>query len=551
MIYQARSVGNSKGIGYPEELVIYYSLQTGTNAKFTQIDTISSKATDQKVYFAFSKIIECRQIMIEWKKIHNTNDYPNKASACDIIFLYPEYGNIDNTLLNAFDSTDYTQLTLSQSYKNKNQTKMLQDSKKYQYNDYMKEYITRIVNILNGKLKYDPKREFTTTQKTETNLIEKRGELEKYSKEVLKMYFGATNRQSMGIYARANEKITVFVKSSVDTDPLPKIQFTQYIGRSYGSPWLGEVNELKLGKQTLVCDDFKVDNLKIPTFFGGPLYLINPYNNTEQNTVYIYVEGGTLFPTYKIGGNKEKYLEELKECINLNKKNNKTYFDITELSSNKAMITVRASDAYKIYSNKNNISPDNNLKGLDDYLEKLYIFDGIQFDKKQPYYNIKNNYLKINFRYSQPSSESGLAYAHYEHVGLFKDNWFERVLNFNIKTVSWGLTHEIGHMMDIRERVVSETSNNMLSKYYDAYLCGNNTWGVKDHQVNKIKYLTDDDTDDKLRGCKDIDNPSSCKGFLTNRELNYLIWWDLESFHHGYWSKLDNMYRFNNTLPKV
>ena len=214
------------------------------------------------------------------------------------------------------------------------------------------------------------------------------------------------------------------------------------------------------------------------------------------------------------------------------------------------MITVRASDAYKIYSNKNNISPDNNLKGLDDYLEKLYTFDGIKFEKKQPYYNIKNNYLKINFRYSQPSSESGLAYAHYEHVGLFKDNWFERVLNFNIKTVSWGLTHEIGHMMDIRERVVSETSNNMLSKYYDAYLCGNNTWGVKDHQVNKIKYLTDDDTDDKLRGCKDIDNPTSCKGFLTNRELNYLIWWDLESFHHGYWGKLDNMYRFNNTLPE-
>ena len=52
-----------------------------------------------------------------------------------------------------------------------------------------------------------------------------------------------------------------------------------------------------------------------------------------------------------------------------------------------------------------------------------------------------------------------------------------------------------------------------------------------------------------LRGCIDIDNPTSCKGFLTNRELNYLIWWDLESFHHGYWGKLDNMYRFNNTLP--
>ena len=76
-----------------------------------------------------------------------------------------------------------------------------------------------------------------------------------------------------------------------------------------------------MGKQTLVCDDFKLNNnLKIATFPGGPLYLINPYDYSEQNPFYIYVEGGTLFPTYKIGGNKEKYLEELKECINLNKK---------------------------------------------------------------------------------------------------------------------------------------------------------------------------------------------------------------------------------------
>ena len=247
MVYQAWSLGNNKGIGYPEELVIYYSLQSGTNAKFTQIDTISSKATDQKVYFIFSKIIECRQIMIEWKKIHNAGAYPNKASAHEIIFLYPEYGYIDNTLLNAFDSSDYTQLTLSQSYKNKNQNQMLQDLNKYQYNDYMKEYIARIIDIINGKLKYDPKREFTTIPKSGTNVVSNRGDLEKYSRMVWKMYYGVTNRQTMGIYARANEKITVFVKSSVDTNPLPKIQFTQYIGDSTGNVWLGKINELKLG----------------------------------------------------------------------------------------------------------------------------------------------------------------------------------------------------------------------------------------------------------------------------------------------------------------
>ena len=48
MIYQAYSSGINIGIGYPEELNIYYSLQTGKNAKFTLIDNIKSIATDKK-----------------------------------------------------------------------------------------------------------------------------------------------------------------------------------------------------------------------------------------------------------------------------------------------------------------------------------------------------------------------------------------------------------------------------------------------------------------------------------------------------------------------
>ena len=34
MIYKAWSFANSKGVGYPDELNIYYSLQIGTNVKF-------------------------------------------------------------------------------------------------------------------------------------------------------------------------------------------------------------------------------------------------------------------------------------------------------------------------------------------------------------------------------------------------------------------------------------------------------------------------------------------------------------------------------------
>ena len=99
--------------------------------------------------------------------------------------------------------------------------------------------------------------------------------------------------------------------------------------------------------------------------------------------------------------------------------------------------------------------------------------------------------------------------------------------------------------MDISERESNETSNNMISKYYDAALSKYNSWGVS-HQNNKIRYLTEDNIDDKLRGCKDK-NITNCKGFLKNIPLNYLIWWDLESIFHGYWGKLDNMYRYNSS----
>jgi len=547
MIYQAYSASGNLGLGYPEELNVYYSLQTGTNAKFTLADNIKTTKTDKKVVFTFTKILECYQINLEWKKISSStvSSFANKATAKDIIFLFPETQYLNSTFTNIYDKNDYRQLTLSQSFKNyQNQNLLTSDLNKYGYNDYMKEYIKRFIAILKGELKYDPKREFTTELNTKVNKIDQWGDITIYSKNVLKMYWGATNKQSTGIYGRANEKITIYVKSTKSTDPLPKIQFTQYIG-TYRN-WLGKVYYLKSGKQTITVDNFILeDNLKIPTFPGGPAYLINPYNSTEQGQIYIYIEGGTLFPIIKLGGDETEYKQKLIECINLNKKDNKTYFDITELSSNRAMITVRASDAYKVYSNSNNITPLKNLAEWDAFIKKLYIFDGIQFRTNQPYYDSKNNYLKIHYKYSQSDT---LAYSYTEFVGIHRDDWIIPALNFNIKQIGWGFAHETGHIMDISERVLSETSNNMISKYYDAYLCGNNTWGVNDHQKNKIKYLAPDNINDRLRGCKDS-NTTNCKGFTKNIGLNYLIWWDLESMHHGYWGKLDNMYRFNNTFP--
>jgi hypothetical protein len=101
-------------------------------------------------------------------------------------------------------------------------------------------------------------------------------------------------------------------------------------------------------------------------------------------------------------------------------------------------------------------------------------------------------------------------------------------------------------MMDIDDRKIVETTNNMISKFSETHLQKINQWGG-DFVENNIKYLTLDNIDDKLRGCKS-NNATECKGYFMNvDDYNFFIFWNLESIYHGYWGKVDNLYRYNYT----
>ena len=63
----------------------------------------------------------------------------------------------------------------------------------------LKELIDRVKNIINGKLKYEKRREFTTNQNEKFNIINQYGDVENYSVNRLKMKRGTTNRQLTGI----------------------------------------------------------------------------------------------------------------------------------------------------------------------------------------------------------------------------------------------------------------------------------------------------------------------------------------------------------------
>ena len=63
-------------------------------------------------------------------------------------------------------------------------------------------------------------------------------------------------------------------------------------------------------------------------------------------------------------------------------------------------------------------------------MKKLFIYDGIQFEKDQPYYGEKNNYICNHFRYAQPYA---LAYDANEHIGIFYDDWVEKAISLSEK----------------------------------------------------------------------------------------------------------------------
>ena len=211
------------------------------------------------------------------------------------------------------------------------------------------------------------------------------------------------------------------------------------------------------------------------------------------------------------------------------------------------MVTTSATEAYDIYVRKGK-SPQNNLIYWDKLLKQYYIFDGIQFEKNQPYYDYKNNYLKIHLRLSQHYRSTVLAYAYTEHIGYFKKDDIYRVM-VSYEGIRDTLAHEIGHIIDVIPREIAETTNNVLKEYSLEVIEKYRGYRDANYHFLLVGMVFDNINNELERGC-DSKNKSECNGLFTSYTrygLCHLLWWDIESFYHGYWGKLDNLYRYNNT----
>ena len=319
MIYKAYSNNNCQnGLGYPKVLKVYYKNRDSNgdlsinDDDFISIDNIISQPTENKVLFSFDKDILCDQIKLEWREVNlcKYNYYEGVVSASEIILLAPESQNINENIFEAFDKNDYRELTLSKEYQNEEKINLLKEEiKNYEFSENIKRYVEKIIGISNGSIVYDPKREFTTNQNSKINKLYQRGDVDRYSKNVLKMWRGGTNRQITGIFGKSNETI-IFHVSYEKGDRLPCFRFTQYVG--FSRDWLGNNYCLTKEKDSFRVSDFKTEEYIIPMTPGGPIYFTNPYTSEEQNqNIKIYIEGGTIFPILRVDENEDDYMKFL------------------------------------------------------------------------------------------------------------------------------------------------------------------------------------------------------------------------------------------------
>lgn len=109
----------------------------------------------------------------------------------------PENKYINRLLFDIFQPNDYNFLNIKTEYNNIDTIEEI-EIKIMQYieiSQNLKNYINRIKNLIIGEFDYNPRREFTTNQTSEINIINQYGDINYYTKNILKMSKGGTNRQ--------------------------------------------------------------------------------------------------------------------------------------------------------------------------------------------------------------------------------------------------------------------------------------------------------------------------------------------------------------------
>ena len=352
---------------------------------------------------------------------------------------------------------------------------------------------------------------------------EQHGDMSKHAKENLKFGFG-NNNQPTGISAKPGDVITVYVDAD-PTGPLPSLAFSQQEG-SFAN-WIKTV-KLKAGKNVITVPEIPKDTwYKHDVTKGGAIYIVNPYTSDEQSKAPVLrFASGDKFPFLTADTNEEEfknYLIEYKKAIDADIEKNpnvldREVLDVFEFVSDHIVWTGTATGAYKTYIEKG-VNPLDTIKSYNIHMSEIFKYYGLDgsSEKNDP------KYIRENVRLAQPY---GYMYAATGHIGVQGDVMASLLVPFEEAGPNWGLTHEIGHKMDVYERLYGEVTNNMLPMYMSVYY----------NDIDKrIPYESDI--------YKNIISENSNKYTEGGYFENLAVYWQLEMYNPGYWAKLNKLYR--------
>lgn len=507
---------DTTGKGYPLTATFYIS-DNGT--EYERIGSGTVELSSNVLVYRFDKAYDFRYFRFEYTNVNPSLE--QRCSASEFIFFKPEEECISQ-LSGMF--ADYTCTSIDRAYSEEQARQVIalvKETQAYELRAELQFLVSRAEGILDGTVTADDAREFTTKPDENGNAtIARHGNISAYARNTLKMVWQGTNRQITGVCAVPGETLAVFVEAG-DKDPLPALVFTQHIG--YWSKWKSSEYSLNRGLNLIPVPDLYDSSWSVKTNPGGPVYLSNPYTEKQQSeNVKIYMDGGYTIPVYRAGDDVEEYKNALTEYLDLYGAEDGKYNDVTELQSDRVILTVTASRAKSCYID-GEADPGQALKDWDNYLKALYEFDGISYDPKSEHYDARAEYLNVNVRVMQPWAA---AYAYTEHVGIQKGEW-EKIACIG-SGFGWGMSHELGHMMDISERTRSEVTNNMWSQFNKTALDGEGARG------NFTEYL---------KAAAPDDNAGNA---YADKASDALPWWCIESRFPGYWGRFDNCFRYED-----
>ena len=496
IVYKSRQGGK----GFAKNFSIYASSTTkGDN--FSKITTGECAVTNDLVEIQFSptKVKRLKFVFdnaqADWASIGDFRLYKEDKAQDKMDALFT------NGLMNE----------VSEAFNTIEKLKVLEDEVKgHPLEETFKRDLQIAKDIVQGKL-----------ETTKVVVAEQHGDMASHASKNLKFGFG-NNNQPTGVLAKPGETITVYVDADPN-QPLPKLFFSQQEG-SFAS-W-GRTVSLQVGENVITVPEVPVDSwYKHDVTKGGPIYIVNPYTKEEQSkTPVIRFVGGERFPFLTADTDVEEFkqfLIEYKERIDADIEANpdvldRKVIDTFEFVSDHIVWTGTATGAYEAYIERG-YEPLETIESYNTHMKEIFRYYGldgssINHDPKQ---------IRENVRLAQPY---GYMYAAGSHTGVQRDVMANLLAPFT--TASWGLTHEIGHRMDVSVRTIGEVTNNMLPMYMSVFY---------DAIDNRIPF------ESSVYKQVISENPISYWDRGLTEKL--AAFWQLELYKPGYWGEVNKFYR--------